>query len=153
MALVPFLDLVPHHPRAGGEAVLELDSAISVTAGGAARAGAEMAIAREARGVTDAESLCRWHPSPRPATTPTACASCPARRSRRRRCTRLCSCGSGARRWPCPRGADLWRGAVALGLYGDGDEELEAMKTQNSQSARVGRGDGFAALAPPTKAA
>ena len=29
LALVPFLDLVPHHARAGGEAVLELDSAVS----------------------------------------------------------------------------------------------------------------------------
>ena len=151
LALVPFLDLVPHHPRAGGEAVLELDSAVSVAAGGAARAGAEMAIAREARGVTDAESLCRWHhvtPGPNDANG-----------------VRLKLPGAEVtaaevhkkvlllRQWRKemampPRGADLWRGAVALGLYGDGDEELEAMKTQNSQSASLGRGDGFAALAP-----
>ena len=151
LALVPFLDLVPHHPRAGGEAVLELDSAVSVAAGCAARAGAEMAIAREARGVTDAESLCRWHhvtPGPNDANG-----------------VRLKLPGAEVtaaevhkkvlllRQWRKemampPRGADLWRGAVALGLYGDGDEELEAMKTQNSQSASLGRGDGFAALAP-----
>ena len=47
-----------------------------------------------------------------------------------------------------PRGSDLWRGATALGLYGDGDEELEMMKETNSRSARAGRGDGFAALGP-----
>jgi hypothetical protein len=110
-----------------------------------------MAIAREARGVTDAESLCRWHhvtPGPNDANG-----------------VRLKLPGADVtaaevhkkvlllRQWRKemampPRGSDLWRGAVALGLYGDGDEELEAMKTQNSQSARVGRGDGFAALAP-----
>ena len=151
LALVPFLDLVPHHPRAGGEAVLELDSAISVTAGGFARAGAEMAIAREARGVTDAESLCRWHHVT------------PGRNDVNGVRLKLPGADVTAaavhmkvvllKQWRKemampPRGSDLWRGAVALGLYGDGDEELEAMKTQNSQSARVGRGDGFAALAP-----
>ena len=30
LALVPFLDLMPHHPDAGGEATLELDNSISV---------------------------------------------------------------------------------------------------------------------------
>ena len=102
-----------------------------------------MAIAREARGVTDAESLCRWHhvtPGPNDANG-----------------VRLKLPGAEVtaaevhkkvlllRQWRKemamrPRGADLWRGAVALGLYGDGDEELEAMKTQNSQSASLGRG-------------
>ena len=38
-----------------------------------------------------------------------------------------------------PRGSDLWRGAAALGLYGDGDEELEMMKEANSRSARAGK--------------
>ena len=151
LALVPFLDLLPHPPRAGGEAVLELDSAISVAAGGVARAGAEMAITREARGVTDAESLCRWHhitpgPNERNGVRLKLPGAEVAAADVARKVVLL-------KQWRKemampPRGSDLWRGAVALGLYGDGDEELEAMKTQNSQSARVGRGDGFAALAP-----
>ena len=151
LALVPFLDMLPHHPRAGGEAVMELDSAVSVTAGGAAQAGAEMAIAREARGVTDAESLCRWHhitPGPNerngvrlklPGADVTGAAV--------HKKVMLLKQWRKEMAMP-PRGSDLWRSAAALGLYGDGDEELEAMKTQNSQSARIGRGDGFAALAP-----
>jgi len=43
-----------------------------------------------------------------------------------------------------PRGADLWRGASALGLYGDSDEELQAIKDATSSSN--GRASGLAAL-------
>ena len=152
LALVPFLDLVTHHADAGGETVLELDSAILVTAGGLAKPGAEMAIAKgTSGGVTDAESFCRWHH-----ITPGI---------NRGGGVRLKLPGSdvtGAtvgkkvfllRQWRKemampPRGADLWRSAAALGMYGDGDEELELMKATNSQSKRSGRGDGWMALAP-----
>jgi hypothetical protein len=59
LALVPFLDLMPHHPDAGGEATLELDNSISVAVLRRAGVGAELATNRG--NVTDAESLLRWH--------------------------------------------------------------------------------------------
>ena len=89
--------------------------------------GAELAVDRG--DVTDAESLLRWHQV------------LPG--ENRANGVRLQLPGAeveGAdiikkvellRRWRkemamTPRGADLWRGASALGLYGDSDEELEA---------------------------
>ena len=157
------LDLVPHHPaipsaREGGvePATLELDNAISMHAGASVgSAGAEMACRRE-EAATDAEAFANWH-ALAPGANP-------------RNAVRLSIPGADAadagliekvqklRRWRRemampPRGADLWRGASKLGLYGDGDEELEAMKTLDSRSRRLGRGDGFAALAPSSRTA
>jgi hypothetical protein len=149
LALVPFLDLMPHHPDAGGGATLELDNSIGVSVGCRAGAGAELAADRG--NVTDAESLLRWHqvtPGNNPGNG-----------------VRLQLPGAeveGAdiirkvellRRWRKemampPRGADLWRGASALGLYGDSDEELEAIKSATSQSTSHGRRVGLAALGP-----
>ena len=150
-ALVPFLDSVPHHPNAGGSVTLELDSAIVVTSGGAAERGTEMAITKEPHGVTDAESLCRWHH-----ISPGVNSANGVRLKLPGASVTHASVGQKVillRQWRKemampPRGADLWRAAVSLGMYGDGDEELEAMKNVNSQSLRSGRGDGFAALAP-----
>ena len=161
LALAPFLDLVPHHPaipsaREGGvePATLELDNAISMHAGASVgSAGAEMACRRE-EAATDAEAFANWH-ALAPGANP-------------RNAVRLSIPGADVadagliekvqklRRWRRemampPRGADLWRGASKLGLYGDGDEELEAMKTLDSRSRRLGRGDGFAALAPSSE--
>lgn len=115
LALVPLLDLMPHHPDAGGEATLELDNSIGVSVQRRAGVGAELATDRG--DVTDAESLLRWHqvlPGGNPGNG-----------------VRLQLPGAeveGAdiikkvellRRWRKemampPRGADLWRGASAL---------------------------------------
>lgn len=149
LALVPFLDLVPHHPRAGGSTTLELDTSVGFHLGRDARVGDEISMFRG--DASDADALLRWHqvsPGPNPANAV------------RLKLPGAEVTGAGIiekvallRRWRKemampPRGSDLWRGATALGLYGDGDEELEMMKETNSRSARAGRGDGFAALGP-----
>ena len=149
LALVPFLDLVPHHPRAGGSTTLELDTSVGFHLGRRARVGDEISMFRG--DASDADALLRWHqitPGPNPANAV------------RLKLPGAEVTGAGIiekvallRRWRKemampPRGSDLWRGAAALGLYGDGDEELEMMKEANSRSARAGRGDGFAALGP-----
>ncbi len=150
LALVPMMDLAPHHHDAGGEAALELDNGVNVftTRSVPAAPGIELAMNRGFN-VTDAESMLRWH-----AVTP----GFNPHGGVRLRIPGGAVDGADVlekirllRRWRQemampPRGSDLWRESALLGIYGDGDEELEAMKSHNAPSKLNGRGDGFAAL-------
>ena len=79
LALVPFLDLVPHHPRAGGSTTLELDTSVGFHLGRDARVGDEISMFRG--DASDADALLRWHQVSPGRTRPTPFGSnYPARR-------------------------------------------------------------------------
>ena len=125
-ALVPLLDLLPHDGNAGGTTLLGVDNVVTVTSGSSFAPGGTEIVLDRGTNCTDAEQLLAYH-----ALAPGV---------NRHNAVRLNLPGAEIaeagvirkvellRTWRRemampPRGADLWRDARGLGLYGDGDEE------------------------------
>ena len=152
-ALVPLLDLLPHDGGAGGTTTLGVDNVVTVTAGSSFAPGAEVVVDRGTNS-TDAEQLLAYHAlAPGVNVDNAVRLNLPGAEIANAGVIRKVELLRTWRREMAmpPRGADLWRDARGLGLYGDGDEdEVRAMgdaarasaKKRRSLAALAAKGEG-----------